>query len=248
MPRQPGLSARTATSQTFDIYVKDSSDMNIVEQELNDLYDLALTRKHPACQECSRNIKASEIVLPRSCTEHFGARKSGILFIGQDPGGSEGGAARTKKLCATCNYDKSAKKFLSLSSSINVPRVYWYFTNAVWHGIYGKNEKPSEKDRKCCRHLLSQQIDILQPKVIVAIGEMAQKSSTEILVGGRVILPSFDELHESSFIVEINGTMIAYLYHPAFGAPNYAKRGLSEVSVWQSVAAEINRAFKGFFT
>ena len=220
----------------------DRGGMPDVSSELKTLYNVAEEYRHPACQKCSRHRDSSHARFPRSCMDHYGANTGGILFVARDPGGSEGGASRTGKLCPRCNHDKTAKRFLELASTIKIPEEYWHFSNAVWHGLNNQNEPPSDQDRKCCKNLLEEQIHILDPKIMVCIGKHAWESVTEIMTGTSVI-PTKEELKAGEFMVEVGDRILAYMYHQALGAPNYSKIGLNEADIWKELAMKANVVF-----
>ncbi len=155
----------------------------------------------PSCESCPWNPqKDSSIGFGVSCTSHGldwkVSNKANSMIIVQDPGDTT--PHETGRLCAVHNAenysDKTAQQQLALwnaavSLSTDEPNAggylkSHYWTNAIMHGASkdtGLREKTvMQKARRQCSIVLAEQMQALQPNVIIAKGKDAVNSLYEI--------------------------------------------------------------------
>lgn len=203
----------------------------------------AKTGDHPACKDCSRNPQRNNTAFAYCCDEHFGMNKNGLVIILRDPGASDGGASHSGSLCPVHNNDATANRLLSNLSALNVPTKSIYFLNAILHGYFNVNSKNrNDAERKCCKVILEEIINCLQPKIILALGLEALQSSLEILTKSVIKKPTIKEMIKRSFSYgQISDVSVFALPHPAYASVNLGRYGLSETEAWAKVAKEINK-------
>jgi uracil-DNA glycosylase len=212
-------------------------------EKIKQIIESAKAGNHPACKACLRNPHRNNTSFAYSCDEdeHSSMNRNGLVIILRDPGAE--GASRTGKLCPVCNCDATAKKLRKYLALLNVPEPSIYFLNAILHGYFDVNSKNgNDAERKCCRIILEEIINCLQPKIILAFGLEALQSSLEILTKSEAKKPTTKEVIERSFSYgKISNVNIFAMPHPAYASVNLGKYSLSESEVWAIIAAGINK-------
>ncbi len=157
--------------------------------------------------------------LCHTCTNHVpgeGDLDSPVVFIGEAPGRREDQLGRP--------FVGSAGKLLDgLLGHVGLGREEVYITNVVKCRPPG-NRRPSSKEIRACTPHLREQLGIIKPQVLAAMGNSATGYLLKSygLEGG-----SIGEVHGKSFAVKApwGGVTIFPLYHPAAALYN---RGLEE--------------------
>jgi uracil-DNA glycosylase family 4 len=137
---------------------------------LVDIAELLAAAKHaqlPECQRCERR-GAPGFGVP--CAKHFATGAAPAMFVLRDPGSAEGGAVATQRLCVYCNSDRTAINGRRFLDAHQIDSTKIYPTNAVLHAGYTK-ATPSRAAIAACARVLQRQIDLVDPTVIVAIGQ-----------------------------------------------------------------------------
>jgi len=130
-----------------------------------------------------------------------------VMIVGEQPGDQEDLAGRTF-------VGPAGKVFNEAVSAAGIDRTQFYITNAVKHFKYeprGKrriHQKPNMGEVQQCRWWLVQELDLVQPKLVVAMGATALFSLTEMRhkledVRGRPIAMQ-------------NGRMLFVTVHPSY--------------------------------
>lgn len=169
---------------------------------MQQLLEKAKLGTHRGCKNCPWNPKVvGPIAFGVSCTEHGVDWSKDVKAISmqivQDPAGTT--PDKTGRLCFVHNSqnpsDKTAQHAYALwnatvsydtTERIDPLIKNHYWTNALLHGADKVRQKelrksgPLETARKCCAQLLREQIDLLNPKVILASGEFAVNSLFDI--------------------------------------------------------------------
>ncbi len=140
-----------------------------------------------------------------------GSASAEILFIGEAPGKKEDESG--------VPFVGAAGKFLDeMLSSISLKREDIYITNIVKYRP-PDNRDPSPEEIAACREWLSEQIQIIQPKIIVTLGRHALEhfipGEKISLVHGQAFHRVFPDIGEQVFFV---------LYHPAAALYNGSMR------------------------
>jgi uracil-DNA glycosylase len=131
----------------------------------------ALRLQAEECTRCALHCKATQTVFGE------GPSNARVMVVGEQPGDHEDLAGRAF-------IGPAGKLFDGTLSEIGVDRQTLYVTNAVKHFKYeprGKrriHQKPSEAEIVQCRWWLKQEIDLVAPKLIVAMGATAYFSLT----------------------------------------------------------------------
>ena len=195
--------------------------------ELSEIINKARKGTHDACQTCSRNPQSNNTAFASNCNEHFGVAKNGLIIILRDPGASDGGASHTAKLCPIENGDKTANILENIISSFQFSNKKIYLLNAIMHGFFDVNSKKNnEKERKNCKKILKDIINVLEPKVILALGLDAVHTSLEILNNENMKKPNLAEMIDKSFFYgKISDVNVFTMPHPAYAKINLAKKG-----------------------
>lgn len=137
-----------------------------------------------------------------------GSHEAKIMFIGEAPGRNE--AATGRPFCG------AAGKILDeLLASIKIPRQNVYITNIV-KDRPPFNRDPLPEEITCYGPFLDRQIDIIQPKVIAALGRYSMKYIMEKF-GLFSDLGPISKLHGKTFPAKASygEIIIVPLYHPA---------------------------------
>lgn len=127
-----------------------------------------------------------------------------IMFIGEAPGANED--TEGIPFCGAAGH------FLDeMLGSINLKRSDVFITNTVKCRPPG-NRDPEDDEKATCRHYLEDQIKLIKPKVIVALGRHAAAT----LLPGQ---PSISQIHGKA-LKRPNGIVYLPLYHPAAALHN----------------------------
>jgi probable DNA metabolism protein len=152
------------------------------------------------CRECPIGEHATQAV----CGE--GSRRARLMFVGEQPGDRE---------------DLQGKPFVGPAGQLldnaleqlGIPRKDVFVTNAVKHFKYelrGKrriHKTPTQREAAACLHWLEDEITLVQPEVLVALGATAARS----LMGHAVpVLASRGQLLERA-----DGRKVLVTLHPS---------------------------------
>lgn len=160
-----------------------------------------LKQQYSTCQNCSELCQSRSQVVFGS-----GNQKAEIIFIGEAPGANE-----DQQGIPFCGM--SGKILTELLQSINLSREDIFITNTLLCRP-PENRNPTKEEVENCKDRLDQLIKIMQPKVIVTIGNFA----TERIIGktginslrGKI----FDYTTTNNQIVKVIPTIhpASYLY------------------------------------
>ncbi len=129
----------------------------------------ALRREAASCRACPLWKNATRTVFGE------GPAEADILFVGEQPGDREDRAGRPFVGPAGLMLDKALVE-------AGVDRNRAYVTNAVKHfkfeprGKLRLHKKPNASEINVCKRWLFGEIDILQPRLVVALGATAAQS------------------------------------------------------------------------
>lgn len=145
-----------------------------------------------------------------------GSLDAKIMFIGEAPGRSEDEAGRP--------FVGAAGKLLSeLLQSINLRREDVFITNVV-KCRPPENRDPLEDEIHSCSYFTNSIIQLIQPSIIVTLGNHAGRYVIEILGGTRWY--GVSRMRGNSYEVTLFGrkTLVIPTYHPAAALYNPAPR------------------------
>jgi DNA polymerase len=136
--------------------------------------------------------------------------QSGVMFVGEGPGAKEQEAG--------IPFVGPAGKVLdSVLLHLHLTRAQVYISNTVKCRAQdgsGKDRQPSFKESETCKCWLSSEVEILKPKVIVPLGQVAFNQVTQRSnIGG---ISGFAGKRYTETLSELaNGAIIVPLVHPA---------------------------------
>jgi uracil-DNA glycosylase len=139
--------------------------------EIDKLYEDATKCK--ARKGCYSN-GSMKIFVPKP-DEGFGRKKVDILFINERPGPE----TRKSGKVSPCNDDPTAKRFRELLKPLRICKQKYFSTNACLclpNKDCANNKAPSVKQVRNCSELLKKQIEMLNPKLIVPLGNWGRKA------------------------------------------------------------------------
>jgi probable DNA metabolism protein len=131
----------------------------------------ALRAEASGCRRCPLWAPATQTVFGE------GQEDAEIVFVGEQPGDQEDLAGRPF-------VGPAGKVFDAALDEVGIDRSRVYVTNAVKHFKFvprGKrrlHQKPNVSEIQACRWWLKQELDILRPRLVVALGLTAVRSLT----------------------------------------------------------------------
>lgn len=134
---------------------------------------LDLVERVQACRKCPR-MNDSARVLGLGC----GPLSASVVFVGEAPGrlGADGSHL-------PFHGDKSGHNFESLIEQVGISRYQVFVTNAVLcnpKDETGNNATPSSTEISNCAPFLREQLEILDPDIVVSLGAVALKACSLI--------------------------------------------------------------------
>jgi DNA polymerase len=132
----------------------------------------ALREEARHCTRCALHCKATQTVFGE------GPQNAGVMFVGEQPGDQEDLAGRPF-------VGPAGQVFNGVMQQVGFDRSQTYVTNAVKHFKYeprGKrriHQKPNMGEVDHCRWWLKLELDLVKPKLVVAMGATALASLTQ---------------------------------------------------------------------
>jgi DNA polymerase len=154
-----------------------------------------------------------------------------IMFVGEAPGADEDAQGEPF-------VGRAGQLLTKIIKAMGFPREEVYIANVlkcrpdVPAGSFG-NRPPSPREMQTCRPYLMEQIDIIKPKVIVALGAVA----VEGLLGTRAPMRDLRGRWDS-----FNGTPLMITYHPAYLLRNQSPS--EKRKVWEDMILVLERLEK----
>src|SRR3984893_4467555 len=154
-----------------------------------------------------------------------------IMFIGEAPGADEDAQGEPF-------VGRAGQLLTKIIKAMGFPREEVYIANVlkcrpdVPAGSFG-NRPPTPREMQTCRPYLMEQIDIIKPKVIVALGAVA----VEGLLGTRAPMRELRGRWNS-----FNGTPLMVTYHPAYLLRNQSPS--EKRKVWEDMMQVLERLEK----
>lgn len=159
-----------------------------------------LTESVGQCRLCARMVDRTRVM-----TEKNGNIYSKVLFIAEAPGRL--GADRTK---IPLYGDQTGRNFSYLLQSIGWKRDEVFITNALLCNPldeYGNNSPPTLQELANCKLYLSLTIDLINPDIIVTLGNQALRAIYNIWPH------SIKLKNDVSKVISWNGRLLMPLYH-----------------------------------
>jgi len=110
-----------------------------------------------------------------------GPRNAKVMFIGQAPGKQEDATGRP--------FVGKAGKFLNvLLDEIGLDRRKCFITSVVKCFPPGNRPPKADEAMICIKNYLAKQIELVNPKLVVLLGKIAQRYVPDSLLSGRLVL------------------------------------------------------------
>ena len=149
-------------------------------------------------QQCRQCYKCGLCRTRHNVVFGVGRKDADIMFIGEGPGEQE-------DLIGEPFVGAAGKLLDDMLSIIDVNRSNCYIANIV-KCRPPMNRDPSEDEQDCCYDYLKQQIELVNPSIIVCLGRIAAK---------RLIEPDYRITRDHGNWICRNGTWITAIYHPS---------------------------------
>ncbi len=156
------------------------------------------------------NLKNAPAISCTSCNLHktrkksilgVGNKKAKIMFIGEAPGAAE-------EVQGESFVGRAGKLLNTMLKSVGFNREAVYITNVLKFRSPG-NRSPTPKEIKLCLPYLQQEIALIQPKIIVALGRTAART----LLNTR---ESIENLRSHVYQYGMQKIVLLVTYHPAY--------------------------------
>jgi len=153
------------------------------------------------CDKCELCRRRTNVVFGVGC------RNTDILFVGEGPGEQE-------DLQGVPFVGPAGELLDDMLSIIDLDRTNCYIANIVKCRPPG-NRDPKEEEQDACIGYLENQIQLIQPKILVCLGRIAAM---------KLIRPDFRITKEHGNWTQIRGIWMTALYHPSALLRDVSKR------------------------
>ncbi len=137
------------------------------ENKIASLSELA--EKYKSCQRCALSKTRTNLVFGS------GLSHSTLMFIGEGPGADEDAQGEPF-------VGRAGRLLTKMVNTIGIDRADVYITNIVKCRPPG-NRNPTPAEISCCLPIIKQQIELLNPKLIVTLGNVPTKTLIPDLPG-----------------------------------------------------------------
>ena len=161
-----------------------------------------------ALQESCMNCTACDLCQRRTNVVFgVGNQNADIVFVGEGPGEQE-------DLQGIPFVGPAGKLLDDMLSIIDLDRTKVYICNVVKCRPPG-NRDPKEEEQEACNAFLRNQIELLNPKIIVCLGRIAAQ---------KMIAPNFRITRDHGTWHQIGDIWATAIYHPSALLRNLSKR------------------------
>jgi DNA polymerase len=180
--------------QEMGIQSLPASGMEINNPNPSQMITLDEVRKELGdCKRCKLHRTRKTIVFGE------GNEKTKLMFIGEGPGYDEDVQGRPF-------VGKAGQLLTKILQSINLPREEVYITNII-KCRPPQNRNPEPDEIQSCNPFLMKQIDVIQPKIICALGAFASQTLLKTDAKITALRGKF---------YDFEGIQVIPTYHPAF--------------------------------
>ena len=152
----------------------------------------ALQQRCMQCRACGLAESRTNVVFG------MGAPDAEVLFVGEAPGANEDEQGLPF-------VGKAGQLLDDMLKMIGLHRSRIYITNSI-KCRPPQNRDPLNTEKEACAGYLQQQLQLMQPKIIVCLGRISAM---------EMIKPDFKITREHGQFFEKNGVLMTALYHPA---------------------------------
>ena len=194
--------------------------MNLVGNTKEELMEI-VKRRVENCTTCPLHLHRNNVVVGE------GSLDTPIIFVGEGPGEEEDKTGRPF-------VGKAGQLLDKILESVGLKRSDVYITNVV-KCRPPNNRTPTSAEQRACLHFLLAQIEIINPKVIVALGATALNA----LLGSNY---QITKVRGRKFEWKA-GIIIFPMFHPSFLLRNPSKaQGSPKWLTWEDIK-EVKRMF-----
>ncbi|MBQ3251802.1 MAG: uracil-DNA glycosylase [Oscillospiraceae bacterium] len=151
-----------------------------------------LRQKCMDCRSCRLSQTRTNVVFGVGCTE------ADVMFVGEGPGEQE-------DLKGEPFVGAAGRLLDDMLAIIDLDRTNCYIANIVKCRPPG-NRDPQDDEQDACIGFLRNQVELIQPKMIICLGRVAAK---------RLIDPNFRITREHGAWVQKGGIWMSAIYHPS---------------------------------
>ncbi len=192
------------------VEVKKIADKPLVRQEISENMTKAQALDIVAGQV--RECRACQLGSSRlNAVPGEGDPDAAIVFVGEAPGADEDSSGRPF-------VGRAGKLLTDIIAAMGLKREQVYICNTLKCRPPG-NRDPLPVEKDACRHFLRSQLDIIKPKIIVALGSHA---ASELLETGETIGKLRGTFHEYKTSPDATPIKLMPTYHPAYLLRNYS--------------------------
>lgn len=152
----------------------------------------ALQQRCLQCRACGLAESRTNVVFG------MGTPDAEVLFVGEAPGASEDEQGLPF-------VGRAGQLLDDMLQMIGLHRDRIYITNSI-KCRPPQNRDPLNTEKEACAGYLQQQLQLMQPKIIVCLGRISAM---------EMIKPDFKITQEHGQFFEKNGVLMTALYHPA---------------------------------
>jgi len=181
-------------------------DTNSIKKNIKNKKDLLikLYQNNQSCLKCELGKTRKNLVFGN------GSSESKLMFIGEGPGADEDETG-------DAFVGRAGKLLTKMINSIGIERQDVYITNIV-KCRPPQNRNPSDKEISSCFPILKKQIEIVNPKLIVTLGNFPAKTLIPSV-------PGITKIHGEIFQFE-NRTILP-TFHPSYLLRNRSSMSLA---------------------
>lgn len=166
----------------------------------------AISRHVSQCSLCSELASTRKNVVAGE-----GNPRARLVFVGEAPGGDEDEQGRPF-------VGRAGKLLTKIISAMGLERKDVFICNTLKCRPPG-NRDPRPEEKKNCWPFLRQQLEIIQPEIIVALGSHAARTLLDVnLPIGRLR----GRFHEYYYSPDMSPVKLMPTYHPAYLLRNYS--------------------------
>jgi DNA polymerase len=158
------------------------------------------------CKKCDLHIDRKNVVFGE------GNQQANLIFISEAPGQQEDESGRPY-------VGKSGLLFDKIIESVGITREEIYLAN-ILKCRPPNNRNPLTEEREACLPYLRNQIQLIQPKIIVCLGRVAAQT---------IIHPDFKITRDHGKWIERKGFLMTATFHPSALLRDPSKKRL----VWE---------------
>jgi uracil-DNA glycosylase family 4 len=189
----------------------------------------AIAAEAAACVRCPALCERRAVL-----SERNGSIEARVMVIGEAPGRQGGDKTRVP-----FSGDQSGRNFARFIASINLNRSSLFITNAVLcnpRKASGANRRPTPAEIANCSEFLRQQIETIDPIVVVTLGAVSLAALSRIEYHDLSLKEAAGKVHQW------NGRWLVPVYHPSPQVLASHRREAAQLQDYRGIARALRRA------